>query len=97
MKKTIFYVTVALTVIMIVTEVNALAILPYLVALFFMYQDLFQKIKREVPISVISILMLLLNLLLGLTEDAGAFIDVIVWAAIIFSFGQKDEKKKSKK
>lgn len=90
MKKTVFFLTAALSVLMIFTEINALAILPYLATLFLMYQEVYQKINRAVPITVIAMIMLLLNLFLGLVEDTAAFLDVIVWGMIAFTFKQKE-------
>lgn len=89
MKKTIFYVTIVMSALMIVVEVNALAILPYLIALFLMYQDIYQKINREIPIAVIAIIMFFLNLFLGLTEDLTALIDALIWGIIAFTFRKK--------
>jgi hypothetical protein len=86
MKKTVFYGTGILCVFMVLVEVNALGILPYTVALFWMYQSIFQKKNRVTALGVMAGIMALLNLVLAF-DDAAILVDVIAWVIILSTYG----------
>jgi len=86
MKKTVFYVIAVLIVLMFLMEVTALGIFPYLIALFLMYQSLFQKKDRTTALGVMAIIMGLLNLLL-MFDDIAVILDVMAWMGILAAYG----------
>lgn len=88
MKKIAFYTTIVLTAFMFLQEVNALAILPYVIAIFLMYEVLFQEKDRSTILGVGSLIMGLLNLLLAFSNVLG-FADVVMWSIILLTFGFK--------
>ena len=87
MKKIVLYTTGVLIAWMIFVEVNALAIMPFIVAGFLMYQVVFQGKNRSIAIGVIAGLMALGNMLLGEIS----LVDSLVWVVILIAYGRESK------
>lgn len=87
-KKIIFYITVGVVLLIVISGATIFQLLPFLIILFLMYQYIWNGVKRRELIIAISVLMTIINLLL-IYQNIFILMDVAVWGVIAFTFWKK--------
>lgn len=84
MKKVVFYLFIILTVLCALVEVTALQLLPLAAGALLMGLDIFGKKSMAIPLTVLSIIMILIN------GTMLSIIDIVIWVIACVAFLPKE-------
>jgi hypothetical protein len=83
-KKVVFYLFIILTVLCALAEVTALQLLPLAAGVLLMDLDIFGKKSMAIPLTVLSIIMILIN------GTMLSIIDIVIWVIACVAFLPKE-------